>query len=119
MSENEPVKVLRYPVGLEPQVVEVKTFEDLRVQCGDERNVRPFIVRAKLHVGGATFDVWCDEDGDPKGLPLNQYIHGYPIRGTFVVALRLRSFADGPEAITGLTESEVTMVKTQLAEWRR
>ncbi len=111
-------RVLRCPVGLNPQVVHVETFDDLRRHCGDMNSREsPTITRLPPYGFVAQFDAWCDEDGEPKGLPLNLRMgNGYPVLGTLV----LTKHDDRAEAMVGdLTDEEIAFLTKTVERWRR
>jgi hypothetical protein len=76
------MRAVRCPVGLNPQVVNLKTFEDLRRNVGD--------LESGVHVTsfavGRMWNCWCDEDGELKGLPFNRHVNGTAVFGTYVLA---------------------------------
>jgi len=55
------------------------------------------------------FDIYCDEDGNPKQLPPNRPVAGRLLVGTFVVV------KNKPGTFDGLTDNEATWLVNDLS----
>lgn len=88
-------------VGKKPEIVEIAGFE------GCQKIVGGYVQRLRF----GDFDILCDEDGGPKGLPFNRTVAHFDIVGDFVVTKLM------DEGITPLTEDEAARLVRALS-WR-
>jgi hypothetical protein len=97
------MKAVVCKVGEKPEIVELSdngetAFEEVRKLVGG------YVTRVRM----GKFDMYCDEDGLPKELPLNRVVAGEPIVGTFVV------IRYSPQWLVGLTDNEATWLVKDL-----
>jgi hypothetical protein len=98
------MKAVVCKVGEKPEIVELSddnktAFEEVRKIVGGYVEL--------IRMG--KFDLYCDEDGNPKGLPLNRCLPDCrPIVGTFVVVKHSKG------DLAGLTDNEATWLVRDL-----
>lgn len=73
------MKVLYYPVGKNPEILEVDNdLDSLQVLVEGYIEQIPLIKEKKIFL-------YCNEEGNIRNLPLNRFVNGIGIKGNFFI----------------------------------